>query len=105
MVRSPVKPSTKSRDTLRHFNHVNCNNPLLYERLGEEFFPELFRTIRREQLHQKLPRQMKLAMLIYYMNQAAGVDLVPFYRELEFNVRRLTRQEIESVIRQDVPSQ
>ncbi len=77
----------------------------LYERLGEDFYPELFRIIKQERLHQKLPRQMKTSMLIYYMNQAAGEDLVPFFQELKFNVRRLTRQEIESVIRQAVPSQ
>ena len=75
----------------------------LYERLGEDFYPELFRIIKQDQLHQKLPRQMKTSMLIYYMNQAAGEDLVPFFQELKFNVHRLTRQEIESAIRQAPP--
>ena len=76
----------------------------LYERVGENFYPELFRIIIQDKLHQKLPRQMKSSMLIYYMSQAAGEDLVPFFQELKFNVRRLTRAEIESVIRQAVPS-
>ena len=76
----------------------------LYDRFGEDFYPELFRIIIRDRLHQKLPRQMKSSMLVYYMSQAAGEDLVPFFQELKFNVRRLTRQEIESVIRQAVPS-
>lgn len=76
----------------------------MYDRFGEDFYPELFRIIKQDKLHQKLSRQMKSSMLIYYMSQAAGVDLVPFFQELKFNVRRLTRQEIESVIRQAVPS-
>ena len=77
----------------------------LYERFGEDFYPELFRIIIQDQLHQKLPRQMKSSMLIYYLSQAAGEDLVPFFQELKFNVRRLTREEIETVIRQSAPSQ
>ena len=76
----------------------------LYERFGEDFYPELFRIIIQDQLHQKLPRQMKSSMLIYYLSQAAGEDLVPFFQELKFNVRRLTREDIETVIRQSVPS-
>ena len=63
----------------------------LYDRFGEDFYPELFRVIKQDKPHQKLPRQMKSSMLIYYLSQAAGEDLVPFFQELKFNVRRLTR--------------
>jgi hypothetical protein len=34
------------------------------------------------------------------MSQAAGQDLVPFFEELKFSVRRLTREEILLIIRQ-----
>ena len=63
----------------------------LYDRFGEDFYPELFRVIKQDELHQKLPRQMDSSLLIYYLSQAAGEDLVPFFQELNFNVRRLTR--------------
>ena len=62
----------------------------LYDRFGEDFYPELFRVIKQDELHQKLPRQMDSSLLIYYLSQAAGEDLVPFFQELNFNVRRLT---------------
>ena len=71
----------------------------LYERFGEDFYPDLFRLIEEDELHQKLPGQMRTSMLVYYMSQAAGEDLVPFFNEVRFNVRRLTREEIVSIIR------
>ena len=77
----------------------------LYDRLGEDFYPELFRIIKQDNLHQKLPRQMRTSMLVYYMSQAAGEDLVPFFQDLKFNVHRLTRDDIESVIRQATSTQ
>ena len=63
----------------------------LYDRFGEDFYPELFRVINQDKLRQKLPRQMDSSFLIYYLSQAAGEDLVPFFQELKFNVRRLTK--------------
>ena len=62
----------------------------LYDRFGEDFYPELFRVIKQDELHRKLPRQMDSSLLIYYLSQAAGEDLVPFFQELNFNVRQLT---------------
>ena len=76
----------------------------LYKRFGEDFYPEIFRLIEADKLHLKLPGQMKTSMLVYYMSQAAGEDLVPYFKELKFNVRRLTKADIEFVIRQAVPS-
>ena len=63
----------------------------LYDQFGEGFYPELFRVINQDKLHRKLPRQMDSSLLIYYLSQAAGEDLVPFFQELKFNVRRLTK--------------
>ena len=77
----------------------------LYDRFGEDFYPELFRLIAEDRLHQKLPGQMRTSMLIYYMSQAAGEDLIPFFKELKFNVHPLKRNEIVSIIRQATPTQ
>ena len=43
-----------------------------------------------DKYHQQLPGEMKTSMLVYYMSQAAGEDLVPFFENLKFNVRQLT---------------
>ena len=72
----------------------------LHRRFGEDFYPELFRLIEEDKLHQRLPGAMSTSMLIYYMGQAAGQDLVPFFQDLKFQTRRLTRNEIIKVIRQ-----
>ena len=77
----------------------------LYRLYGEGFYPEVFRLMEADKYHQQLPGEMKTSMLVYYMSQAAGEDLVPFFENLKFNVRRLTRDDIESVIRQAAPSQ
>ena len=76
----------------------------LYNRFGEEFYPEVFRLMEADKYHQQLPGEMKTSMLIYYMSQAAGEDLVPYFENLKFNVRRLTRNDIESVIHKAAPS-
>jgi hypothetical protein len=68
-------------------------------RFGEDFYLRLFRLIEEDQLHQRLPNEMSTSMLIYYMSQAAGQDLVPFFEDLQFRIRRLTRAEILSTIR------
>ncbi|MCH8293895.1 hypothetical protein IH992_22670 [Candidatus Poribacteria bacterium] len=72
----------------------------LHKRFGEDFYPELFRLIEEDKLHQRLPGAMSTSMLIYYMGQAAGQDLVPFFQDLKFQTRRLTRGEIIKVIKQ-----
>lgn len=75
----------------------------LYDLYGEGFYPEVFRLMEADKYHQQLPGEMKTSMLVYYMSQAAGEDLVPFFENLKFNVRKLTRDEIESVIRRAAP--
>ena len=45
-------------------------------------------------LHQQLESLMPTSVLVYYFNQAAGEDLVPFFRQLHFNVRPLTKADI-----------
>ena len=72
----------------------------LQKRYGEEFFIKVFQLMEADQLHNKLPSRMSTSFLIYYLNQATGADLVPFFQGLHFNVRRLTKAEILQYISQ-----
>lgn len=72
----------------------------LKKRFGEDFYPTLFRLIEADQLHQRLPGEMATSFLVYYLSQAAGQDLVPFFEELQFDVRRISKSEIMSAIMQ-----
>ena len=66
----------------------------LWERYGEDFYIRVFRLMERDGLHQKLVGTMKTSFLVYYFNEAAGEDLVPFFRKLHFKVRKLTKEDI-----------
>ena len=72
----------------------------LKKRFGEAFYPTVFRLIEEDQLHQRLPGEMTTSFLVYYLCQAAGEDLVPFFEALKFDVRRITKPEIMSAIMQ-----
>ena len=72
----------------------------LKKRFGVDFYPKVFRLIEEDQLHQRLPGEMTTSFLVYYLSQAAGQDLVPFFEELKFKLRRLTRSEIVSIIKE-----
>ena len=72
----------------------------LKKRFGEDFYPTVFRLIEADQLHQRLPGEMATSFLVYYLSQAADQDLVPFFEELQFDVRHITKQEIMSAIMQ-----
>ncbi|MYE88924.1 hypothetical protein F4X33_08025 [Candidatus Poribacteria bacterium] len=72
----------------------------LKNRFGEDFYPTLFRLIEADQLHQRLHGEMTTSFLVYYLSQAAGQDLIPFFRELKFQVQQLTKSEILSTIMQ-----
>lgn len=70
----------------------------LKKRFGEGFYPTVFRLIEEDQLHQRLPGEMTTSFLVYYLSQAAGEDLIPFFEALKFDVRRITKPEIMSAI-------
>ena len=72
----------------------------LKKRFGEAFYPTVFQLIEADQLHQRLPGEMTTSFLVYYLSQAAGQDLVPFFEELQFDVRHITKSEILSTIMQ-----
>ncbi len=66
----------------------------LHKRFGNDFYLKVFRLMEADQLHNKLPSKMSTSFLIYYLSQAAGTDLVPFFNRLHFNARKLTKQDI-----------
>ena len=65
------------------------------ERLyGKDFYIKTFQLMDADQLHNKLPNRMSNSFLIYYLSIAAGTDLVPFFKDLDFTVRKLSKAEI-----------
>ena len=72
----------------------------LREKYGNQLYIKVFELMERDQLHQKLIGAMPTSFLVYYMSQAAGKDLVPFFQNLKFNVRKLEKIDILEYIRQ-----
>ena len=66
----------------------------LWRRYGNDFYIKVFELMEADGLHQQLESLMPTSVLVYYFNQAAGEDLVPFFRQLHFNVRPLTKADI-----------
>jgi hypothetical protein len=71
----------------------------LKSRFGEDFYARVFRLIEEEKLYEKTPHRMNTSVLVYYLSKVAGEDLTPFFENLKFNVRSLTKSEILSIIR------
>ena len=71
----------------------------LWERYGNDFYIKVFELMEADGLHQQLESLMPTSILVYYFSQAAGEDLVPFFRELHFiKVRPLTKTDIVKYI-------
>ena len=66
----------------------------LWERYGPDFYIKVFELMETDGLHQQLEDLMPTSILVYYFNQAAGEDLVPFFRSLHFKVQHLTKADI-----------
>lgn len=77
----------------------------LWERYGTDFYIRVFRLMETDGLHQKLVGTMKTSFLVYYFSEAAGEDLVPFFRKLHFKVRKLTKEDILNQIEANSPRQ
>ena len=75
----------------------------LWEKYGADFYIRVFRLMERDGLHQKLAGNMKTSFLVYYFSEAAGEDLVPFFRKLHFKVRKLTKEDILKQIEENRP--
>ncbi len=61
---------------------------------GPDFYIKVFRLMDADQLHTKLATQMSTSFLVYYFSQIAGTDLTPFFKELGFEVEKLTKVQI-----------
>lgn len=66
----------------------------LRERYGNDLYIKVFELMETDGLHQRLEGKMRTSFLVYYLSQAAGEDLVPFFAELQFKVRSLTKEDI-----------
>ncbi len=72
----------------------------LRKRYGPDFYIKVFRLMDADQLHNKLPSKMSTSFLVYYLSQAAGTDLTPFFTDLAFKVQKLTKAQILENIQQ-----
>ena len=77
----------------------------LWERYGTDFYIRVFKLMETDGLHQRLVGTMKTSFLVYYFSEAAGEDLVPFFRKLHFKVRKLTKEDILNQIEANSPRQ
>ena len=75
----------------------------LWERYGADFYIRVFELMERDGLHLKLAGTMRTSFLVYYFSEAAGEDLVPFFRKLHFKVRKLTKEDILNQIEANRP--
>ena len=72
----------------------------LRKQYGNDLYIKMFQLIEDDQLHQKLVGSMPTSFLVYYISKAAGKDLVPFFKELKFKVRKLEKSDILEYIEQ-----
>lgn len=72
----------------------------LRKRYGDDFYIRVFELIEKDQLHQKLEGRMSTSFVVYYLSQAAGEDLVPFFEKLQFNVQKLEKSDILKLVEQ-----
>ena len=66
----------------------------LRKRYGNAFYIKVFQLMEADGLHQRLDGKMRTSFLVYYLSKAAGEDLVPFFQDLQFKVRKLTKEDI-----------
>jgi hypothetical protein len=80
--------------THRRYRYAYTLVAELWKRYGNDFYIRVFRLMEADGLHQKLAGTMKTSFLAYYFSEAAGEDLVPFFKKLHFKVRKLTKEDI-----------
>ena len=68
----------------------------LREQYGNKLYIKLFELMDADQLQRKLRVGMPTDILVYYISQAAGMDMVPFFQKLQFkfDVGKLEKQDI-----------
>ena len=76
----------------------------LRKRFGNDYYIKVFELMEEDQLHIKLEGDMPTSMVVYYLSKAAGEDLVPFFKKLQFRVSKLNKTDILQFIEQSKPS-
>ena len=69
----------------------------LRKKYGEDFYQKFFVLLDKDGIHYKAG-VLSSSVIVYYMSQAAGEDLVPFFQQLKFNVRKLERKDILTIL-------
>jgi len=89
-------------DALTQWRYNYCYTIVaeIKDRFGEDFYPKFFKLMEEDKLYQRLPGNMPTSFLVYYLSQAAGEDLVPFFQSLKFKIQKLSRDEILKAIQQ-----
>ena len=61
---------------------------------GKDFYLRVFELMDEDLLYKKLYGNMSTSFVVYYFSKAAGEDLVPFFKKLQFDVRNLEKEDI-----------
>lgn len=93
-----TSPLTGNPLTRWRYNYSYSIVSKLREDYGDDFYIRVFQLMEADRLHQRLPGTMNNSFLVYYFSQAAGVDLVPFFQELQFKLRKLEKSDILQAI-------
>jgi len=88
-------------DALTQWRYNYCYTIVadLKDRFGDDFYPTFFSLMKTDKLYQRLPGQMTTSFLVYYLSQAAGEDLVPYFKSLKFKIKRLSKDEIIEAVK------
>ncbi len=66
----------------------------LRSRYGHDFYIKVFELMQKDGLHEKLFGIVPTSFVVYYFSQAAGEDLVPFFKKLHFDVQKWEKADI-----------
>ena len=69
----------------------------LQQQYGMDLFSRFFSHLEKDGVARKV-QTLGNSVVVYYLGQAAGEDLVPFFESLSFKIRRLTREEILGIL-------
>ncbi len=72
----------------------------LREQYGQDFYIKVFALMQNDRLHERLLGSTSTSFVVYYFSQAAGEDLVPFFKELRFDVQKWKKSDILKQIEQ-----
>lgn len=80
--------------TFWRYNYAYTVVSELRKRYGNDFYIKVFELMQKDRLHEKLLGQVSTSFLVYYFSQAAGEDLVPFFKRLHFDVQKWEKSDI-----------